>query len=116
MKENNKRPSDRMWPLVLPLVAILFVVAGVISQHNGIYWMCIFLGIVCNTVSITTSIVSALDDNLYWEIDTKRQELQRQVASLQQENEHLEETNRELEKKIRALEDANLHLKYLKRK
>lgn len=101
---SNKRPGDRMWQIVLPPIAILLAVAGGISQHSGISWMCLFLVLTCDIVSITTCIVSALDDRMYQEVDDRRQELQRQVDSLQHENHRLEETNRRLKKRVTDLD------------
>ena len=111
---SNKRPGDRMWQIVLLPIAVLLVVAGCISQHSGISWMCLFLSLTCDIVFVTIYIVSALDDNLYRDVDDARQELQRQADSLQRENQRLEETNRELEKKIRSLEEANMRMHFLK--
>ena len=55
---SNKRPGDRMWQIILFPIAILLAVAGGISQHSGISWMCLFLGLTCDIVSVTICIRS----------------------------------------------------------
>lgn len=114
---NNKRPGDRVWPIFLFPITYALLVVGLIFLNNGnhvIFWMCIFLSLTCDIVSITICIVSSRDDNLFRDAEASRRELQRQVDSLQHENQRLEETNHELTEKVRTFREESNQLAYPK--
>ncbi len=89
-----ERPGDRIWHMILLLVAFGFCVFELLSDNEILDGVCVLIEIVLITVSITVTVISFCDDNLFDAAKQKSreavQEVEKEASALRTEKIHLE--------------------------